>query len=491
MDDTPTRAELGLAALAGVSAVAGSYAVSGYTPAFVVAPIDALVVRLTPGAIVTFVIENVGTAGHLLHIALSLALAVGLFGAVGLVGVRAAAWFESRVVGSALSGAVAWMAAAATTGELLLAAGAAVPVAVLVAVGVGRPRNAAVDRSRRRLLGTVGAVVGFSGVAAGVGTVLSRGSAPDTVRSTGVSEKLQTAADRSLDVHSDALPGLVSRTDEFYITDIAEFDPEVTAEDWSMTITGETDGPDLTLDFEDLSDLPTENRYVTLRCVGERINGRKLDTAVWTGTPLAPLLDQVDPDSECGCVLLHGADDYFVEFPTEVLRTGFLAWGMNGRELPQSHGHPVRILIPGHWGETNVKWLTTVELLDEEVDGYWERRGWEGTGTVTTVTKLWDEGVTHLDDGRVELAGHAYAGLRGVQRVEVSTDGGETWTDATLSDPLPADDVWRQWRHRFEPTGRHEVVVRAVDQSGNVQTREPSDPAPTGATGWVRRTVEG
>jgi hypothetical protein len=147
----------------------------------------------------------------------------------------------------------------------------------------------------------------------------------------------------------------------------------------------------------------------------------------------------------------------------------------------------VRVLIPGHWGETNVKWLDEIELLGEEMDGYWEQRGWHGTGPVNTVAKLWSE--SRLDDGAVEVAGHAYAGTRGIERVEVSTDGGESWRDADLSDPLPGDDVWRQWRHEFETDGVHDVVVRATDGEGTRQSQERSESFPSGATGWVSETV--
>lgn len=70
---------------------------------------------------------------------------------------------------------------------------------------------------------------------------------------------------------------------------------------------------------------------------------------------------------------------------------------------------------------------------------------------MNTVAKLWHDAM--LDDGRIEVAGHAYAGTRGVSTVEVSIDGGDTGTDAELSEPLPGDDVWRQWRYVFEPTG--------------------------------------
>ena len=187
--------------------------------------------------------------------------------------------------------------------------------------------------------------------------------------------------------------------------------------------------------------------------------------------------------------MLRGEDDYYVQFPVDVLVDGFLAWGMNGKELPTGHGHPVRVLIPGHWGETNVKWLTEIELLNTEADGYWEERGWQGTGEVNTIAKLWEEGITHLDDGRVELAGHAYAGTRGIERVEVSTDGGSTWNEADLSDPLPDEDVWRQYQYVFEPSGSHDVVVRAVDGEGTVQPSEESSPSPSGSSGWVSQTV--
>ncbi|MEF8887677.1 MAG: molybdopterin-dependent oxidoreductase [Haloarculaceae archaeon] len=491
MVDVPSRYDLGLAGLAGTAGVAGSFAVAGYTRSFVVAPLDAAVVTATPGPVVAFMIQNVGGEAHLLHIGLALALAVGLFGAVALGGARIAGRLDSRLAGGLLAGLAAWTLAALLTRAPVPAAGVALPVAVGAAAG---PRHAppGFDASRRRALGSVAGAVAFLGAATGVGILRSGGdplgAAPGAADAEG---RLQEAEKRSLSLESDGLPGLVSEIGDFYNVDIAEFEPELPAEEWSLTVTGETAEADLTVDFDDLLERPVEHRLVTLRCVGESLNGRKLDTAVWTGTPIAPLLDAVDPDGECGCVVLRGDDGYFVEYPVEVLRDGFLAWGMNGKELPSQHGHPVRILAPGHWGETNVKWLTGIEVLDREMDGYWEQRGWEGTGPVNTVAKLWEEGVTRLGDGRVELAGHAYAGTRGVEAVEVSTDGGDTWVEATLSDPLPDEDVWRQYRYRFAPEGTHEVVVRAVDGTGTVQASERSESFPSGASGWVRRTVSG
>ncbi|MFC7136551.1 hypothetical protein ACFQRB_08570 [Halobaculum litoreum] len=107
----------------------------------------------------------------------------------------------------------------------------------------------------------------------------------------------------------------------------------------------------------------------------------------------------------------------------------------------------------------------------------------------------------------MSVGGHAYAGTRGVSAVQVSTDGGDTWTDAELTErlpgPTPADaapddsavgageaaDAWRGWRHEYEATDTHEVVVRAVEADGTVQPSAETDPYPSGASGWVAETV--
>jgi DMSO/TMAO reductase YedYZ molybdopterin-dependent catalytic subunit len=390
-----------------------------------------------------------------------------------------------------------WAVTAGLTAEPVLALAAGVPAALLTAVGAASPSGVDHDPARRRtILSAVGAL-GFLGVAGVLGrrsgdSTAESGSGPtatavEAVPSPAVQERLRQADEQRLDIAGDDVPGLVSEIGNFYNVDINEFDPEVPSDGWSMSITGEV-GESIDVTYADLTDMSVEHRYVTLRCVGERLNGRKMDTAVWTGTPIKPLLDAADPEGACGCVMLHAEDGYSVQFPVEALEDGLLAWEMNGQPLPTSHGHPVRVLVPGHWGETNVKWLSEIELLEAEADGYWEQRGWHGTGPVNTVAKLWD--TTELDDGRIEVAGHAYAGTRGVDRVEVSLDGGDTWTEAEISEALPGDDVWRQWRHVFEPDGVAEVVVRAVDGEGTVQTGEAADPFPSGATGWVSQPID-
>ncbi|MEF8776872.1 MAG: molybdopterin-dependent oxidoreductase [Haloarculaceae archaeon] len=519
-----TRGDLLFAVLAGLTGVAGSFAIAGYSRQFLVAPIDALVVDLTPGGIIAFMIQNVGEEAHLLHISLSLLIATGLLSGAAAVGLLAKRrWTPSStgsvlgfLFGGLLAGLFAWGITAAITGRPGLAIGAGGPVAVFTAVAgrssawpthpsvsssypsgsSGRPTESADqsqgsgghNASRRSALLAGASALAFVGVSGGLGWLVGRsddGGEDSSPVDDETAALLDEAEEKSLDI-SGTVPGLVSPAGEFYNTDIAQFDPELSAADWELTITGEVGGEE-TITFDELTDMPTERRFTTLRCVGEALNGHKLDTAVWTGTPLRPLLEEVDPEGECGCAMLRAEDGYYVQFPTEALENGFLAWEMNGRPLPTSHGHPVRVLIPGHWGETNVKWLEEIELLDEEVDGYWEERGWHGTGPVETVAKLWSD--TVLGNGNVELAGHAYAGTRGIDHVEVSIDGGDTWQDAELSEQLPGEDVWRQWRFEFEPDGTHEVVVRAIDGEGTVQAETESDSFPSGATGWVSKRI--
>ena len=296
---------------------------------------------------------------------------------------------------------------------------------------------------------------------------------------------LQEASEKSLDV--EGLEPLVS--EDFYEVDIAAVNPDLSADDWTLSFTGAV-AEGKSIDYQTLTAMAPEHRFVTLRCVGETLNGHKTDNALWTGVPIAPLLADLDLQSGCECVMLRAEDDYYEEFPLAALERGFLAWGMNGRDLPRGHGFPVRALIPGHWGEINVKWLTEIEFLDRETDGFWEERGWHGTGPVNTVAKLW--AVNHLDGGRIQVGGHAYAGTRGVDAVEVSIDGGATWTDATLSEQLPGEDVWRQWAYEYDSPGApHEVVVRAVDGTGEVQSAEQRPAFPNGPAGWVSQRVQG
>lgn len=470
------------ALLAGIAAVAGSYAAVGFTPSFVAAPVSAFVVATTPSAVITWSIQTLGDLGDQLGFLLALILTVLLFAVTAAVGTRIAD--TATVPASPVAGLLCVAPALALSGAPISALAAGVGAGFVVAASrLGPTPPETVSESRRSLLQ---AIVGAVAVGA-VGGVLGSRRGGETLKQNGpvnedVTALLAEAEDKSLGIGG--LEGLVS--EEFYQVDINSVDPVVSASDWELELTGAVE-EDRTFDLADLKSMPAEHRFITLRCVGEGLNGKKMDNALWTGVPISTLFEGMAMPDEC-CVMLRAADDYYEEFPLPALEDGFLAYEMNGQPLPRGHGHPVRALIPGHWGEINVKWLAEIEVLEQETEGYWEKNGWHGTGPVRTVAKL--HAVNHLDDGRTQVGGHAYAGTRGIERVEVSTDGGESWTDARLSEPLPGTDVWRQWEHTYEQNGSHEVVVRATDGEGTLQSKEEMSPFPNGPGGWVSKRIE-
>ncbi|WP_408959739.1 molybdopterin-dependent oxidoreductase [Natrinema sp. 74] len=498
----PWLPPIAVALAAGLAAVGGSYLSVGRRPAFVVTPIDRFVITHSPDALVTVAITVLGPLGHRLAFLTAIALTCAVLGLAALPGVAilldgppvvgaisrpgSVSTAVGVLVGTALPAAVAFGLTGSPASSAGAAAGAGLVALVTVGIGLLAEGDAAVDSfGRRRVLGAVGAAIGSSALGLfvrGTGTTSFPPpfDIPEDARPA-VQTLLERANDRSLAV--EGLEPLVSTN--FYQVDIGNVDPAVDREEWTLSITGAV-AEAAEYDFADLETMAIEDRFVTLRCVGDQLNGRQLDTALWSGVPVRKLLEAAGPEGNY--VVLHGADGYYNEFPLEALWPGLLAYRMNGRSLPRAHGAPVRALVPGHWGEINVKWLTEIEVREEETMGYWEHRGWHGTGPVHTVAKLWQ--TNHLGSGRFEVAGHAYAGTRGIGAVEVSTDGGDTWDDAELSEPLPGDDVWRQWRYEYGAAGSHEVIVRARDADGTLQIPETDGPKPDGATGWVSETVD-
>jgi DMSO/TMAO reductase YedYZ molybdopterin-dependent catalytic subunit len=492
-----------VAALAGASALAGSYASAGFTAGFVVAPIESFLTAVMPNSAVNFAITVLGDLGQSLNLLTAFVLGIAVFGTFGLLGVAVSR--RVPTAGPMFTLFLSWATAFGLTGAPVFAAAAAVPPAVVVALAefIRRyPEAKDEAHGRREVLGAAAGVTGLSAVSYFLGSgspeTKSLGEAGLSPSEADEAQSLLSAAEkRSLDV--DGLEPLVS--EDFYGVDINSVDPDVDESEWTLTVTGEVK-EEVTLTYDELISMEVEHRFNTLRCVGESLNGKKMDNALWTGVHIWDLVERANPEGGCDCVMLRADDGYYEEFPIDAMRDGFLAYGMNGEALPRKHGYPARALIPGHWGEINVKWITEIEVLDEEATGYWEERGWQGTGPVVTVAKL--HAVNDLEDGRKQVAGHAYAGTRGIEAVEVSTDGGETWDEATLSEPLPetageppeetgqtphGEDVWRQWKHEYDGEDGDTVTVRARDGNGNLQPEQERDKFPSGPSGWVSREV--
>ncbi|WP_430506541.1 molybdopterin-dependent oxidoreductase [Haloparvum sp. PAK95] len=509
-----TRRRLRLAAVfvaSGVAAVAGSFLVAGRGPTFVVTALAATLLYLSPDGLLAWGIVTLGKYGRPLLVAGAVATSVLVFTGIAAGATVAADRLHRKRPDSLF--AVGFLQAAVTFALTInplssVAAGFAGGLTVALAGAAVTDRESI--PSRRGVLKSVGTAA----AAIGAGYFLApRPDAVDpdsaSISDANVEAMLQAADERSIDV-----PGLEPLVSEdFYQVDINTSTPVVDREEWSLTIEG--DASPLTIDYEELRAREAQHRFVTLRCVSDELNGYTMDTALWTGVPIDDLLEEADAPESC-CVFLEAEDGYYQAFPREALANGFLAWGMNGKVLPRGHGHPARALIPGHWGEINVKWLSRIEIREEPATGYWEERGWAGTGPVETIAKL--HSIETSDDGTVVVGGHAYAGVRGIDRVELSRDGGETWAEATLSDRLPgsvpavdgdgdgnsdgnsdgdaspiesvAEDAWRMWCFEYQADSPHEVTVRAIEPDGTVQPKEETDSFPSGATGWVTRSVD-
>jgi hypothetical protein len=165
---------------------------------------------------------------------------------------------------------------------------------------------------------------------------------------------------------------------------------------------------------------------------------------------------------------------------------------MNGEPLPPDHGYPARVIVPPIYGMKNVKWVERIEAVDIDFKGYWQTRGWSDPAPY----QIWGRidtprGGDKVEAGPAMAAGLASAGDRGISRVEISLDGGQTWADASLEPALNAPFTWVRWVFPFQATpGRHELWLRATDGAGTVAPEERRPPLPDGATGWPRRTFQ-
>jgi DMSO/TMAO reductase YedYZ molybdopterin-dependent catalytic subunit len=164
-----------------------------------------------------------------------------------------------------------------------------------------------------------------------------------------------------------------------------------------------------------------------------------------------------------------------------------LVYGMNGDTLPIEHGYPLRIYIPNRYGMKQPKWITHIEAIDHEGAGYWVDRGWSAQARphiVSVIDTIAQEGVV---DGKIPVGGIAWAGDRGIQRVEVQIDDGE-WNEAVLRTPPLGPLTWVQWRYGWlREAGQHAFRVRATDGTGTLQIEERSGVRPDGATGYHTR----
>jgi DMSO/TMAO reductase YedYZ molybdopterin-dependent catalytic subunit len=288
--------------------------------------------------------------------------------------------------------------------------------------------------------------------------------------------------------------------------------PKLDVETWRLQVKGAVKKP-LELTHAEILNLPARTIPVTLECVG---NGRAfldpkakgvqwqlgaVSTAEWAGVTLASILERAGLQSGALDVVLEGADSGEVKnepkppdrqlhfarglplrkaLEPEVL----LAYRMNGEALSVSHGFPLRAIVAGWYGMASVKWLQRIVVTDRPFHGYdhtadysiWERR--DGLPNLISLSAMEVKAsIARPVAGEVLPAGKAYpihgaawAGESDITKVEVSTDGGTTWTAARFVDEV-TPFCWRRWDYAWEKphAGNHQLLARATDRRGRSQ----------------------
>jgi hypothetical protein len=226
------------------------------------------------------------------------------------------------------------------------------------------------------------------------------------------------------------------------------------------------------LTLDELKALPAADLLLTLECIGNPAGGDLIGNCAWTGCYLRELLDRVKVKPEASRAGFTAADGYETSVDLSwVLQPGvLLAYAMNGEPLPPEHGYPLRLRIPGLYGQKQPKWIERIEFTDEIRLGYWEKQGWSDTAAAQTNSKFdQPRALDRLPAGSVPLFGVAFAGLREITRVEVRIDAGEWQAASLLSGGSP--EVWTQWSFDWTARpGAHTLRVRATDAKGFTQS---------------------
>ena len=445
------------------------------------------ILALMPGFVFGFLIDTLQHAGKVVEeFGLIVAMIVGL-------GVLGAAWAVAsrrwRLAQSALVFAAAgWLVVVAALlpisgdGFLGLTDGPTTPIiwALLFAIyglilQMGTPRSLPdqADPGRRRTIRAVPLAIG----AASLG-VLGLRLLPDWYHAI---FNPPEAGLRGLSME-------ITPIQNFYIVSKNFGDPVVDEHGWSLAIGGAVDKP-MNLSLSDLRALPSATEYVTLACISNNVGGDLMSTGSFTGVRLRELLALANPRTNGTWAAFKARDGYAESLAMSLINGApevLVAYDLDGAPLPNAHGFPARIVLPGHYGMKGPKWLDSIQLVDHESGGYWEMQGWDHNAVVKTTARFdvpRDGDIVKL--GTVSLNGVAFAGTRGVNKVEYSTDGGKSWMAADFKTPL-SQLTWVLWSAAWTPGGEgsYELRVRATDGSGSPQDPKDSPSYPNGAAGY-------
>ncbi len=288
--------------------------------------------------------------------------------------------------------------------------------------------------------------------------------------------------------------GTIVSAERFYIRSHFAA-PPADADGWRLSVRGKVARP-LSISLPEILEMPAQSMPVTLECAG---NGRSLldrpvageqwglgavGAAVWTGVPLAAILEDAGVEPTAQQIVFRAADGFERSLtPDEAGGSPvLLAYAMNHKPLTVWHGYPLRLLVPGWYGMASVKWLSDIELMDHALTGEFQTHKyvfeWERNGTVvrgpvrrqlvrSVITQPADGG--EVDAGEITIRGLAWSGSSPIASVEVTVAGAQ-WQAARLLDD-PVMYLWRSWELIAQTDSSGPIVIRAraTDMSGNAQ----------------------
>src|SRR5437867_475344 len=280
----------------------------------------------------------------------------------------------------------------------------------------------------------------------------------------------------------------VTPVENFYVVSKNFVDPQVDGGSWRLKVAGMVE-KSLSLSLDDLRGLPASEQYTTMACISNLVGGDQISSGKFKGVPLRDLIASAGPQAQAGWVGFKARDGYTESLPLSVGQgspESLGGYALTAGPGPRSAGFPARVLIPGRYGMKAPKWLDEIDLVGGEVKGYWEQQGWDHDAVVRTMSRIdTPEDGDIVPIGTIEVAGVAFAGTRGVSKVEYSTDGGSHWSVAQFDAPL-SRLTWVIWRATWTPGshGAYTLKVRTTDGAGALQDSADSPSFPSGSKGY-------
>jgi len=321
---------------------------------------------------------------------------------------------------------------------------------------------------------------------------------------------LRSEAPLNLEMPFETAESFITPTELFYVRTHFPI-PKIDRDAWWLDVGGEVEKP-FAINFEQLLELESVTIPVTLECAGNnrhflepKVKGVQwglgaVGTAEWTGVPLSVLLDRAAVKSNAREVVLEGSDHGTLDDPKspsgeltfsrsvpleKAKRDVVLAYRMNGKDLLPEHGFPVRAIVPGWYAMASIKWLQRVIAIAQPFTGYYQTLDyayWKRRGEIAELSPVAElqvkaeiakpaQGETVPANSNVRIHGAAWSSGSEIARVEVSTNRGATWKEATLlGESKP--NAWRFWEFNWQTpnaAGKHTIVARATDSLGQTQ----------------------